>query len=323
MTNRFSVLMLAVLATSQVACNAADVPVNPAVPKTATGARGPSPDVSKYVAQQGWSLAKAKSPTLPVSDIAPVVYTARGDFAPSCGLLAQTAAGTEFFEMLSPEEGAGFPQCLAVNDAAAFELRNRQYLVFEYINRDTKEDFYRQYFYVYRDSTGRYMADKELNDSAVWTESLRASPNSVNAPLAQEGVRRAKGILLSKAVPGMQFLEREFMAGKTSTFAAFHDKSNEKCAFVVDVGAKPVIFGHELFAGGDKCKTVLAAGKMDHAGTTYYLALFKGSTRNHVGVVSVADNNTVAAESKRAIAAAKKSTLVDMKTVKAALKSAL
>ena len=321
MTNRFSVLLLAVLATSQVACDAADVAGSPAVAKTPTGAR--TPDVSKYVTQQGWSLVKATAPTLPVSDIAPVVYTAKGDFAPSCGLLSQTAAGTEFFEMLSPEQGAGFPQCLAVNDAAAFELRNRQYLVFEYINRDTKEDFYRQYFYLYRDPAGRYVADNELNDSAVWTEPLRASPNSINAPRAQEGVRRAKGVLLSKAVPGMQFLEREFMAGKTSTFAAFHDKSKEKCTFVVDVGTKPVMFGHDLFAGRDTCKTVLAAGKMEHAGATYYLALFKGSTRNHVGVVSVAPNNIVAAETKGAIAAAKKSTLVDLKTAKEALKSAL
>lgn len=321
MTKFFSGLLLAVLAASQVACNAANVPDVAAVPKTTSGAR--APNVSQYVTQQGWSLVKSKAPMLPVSDIAPVVYTAKGDFAPSCGLLAQTAASTEFFEMLSPEQGTGFPQCLAINDVAAFELRNRQYLVFEYINRDTKEDFYRQYFYLYRDPAGRYVVDSELNDSAVWTDSLRASPNSVNPPRAQEGVRRAKGTLLSKAVPGMQFLEREFMAGKTSTFAAFHDKTKEKCTFVVDVGAKPVMFGHDLFAGGDKCKTVLAAGKMDHAGSTYYLALFKGTTRNHVGVVSVAPNNIVAAETKGAIAAAKKSTLVDLKTAKVALKSAL
>ena len=316
----FSGLMLALLATAQVACDAA-VPGVPAVSKTPAGAS--TPNVSTYVAQQGWSLVKSKTPTLPVNDIAPVVYTAKGDFAPSCGLLAHTAAGTEFFEMLTPEQGAGFPQCLAINDVAPFEMRNRQYLVFEYINRDTKEDFYRQYFYLYRGPAGRYIADNELNDSAVWIEPFRASPNSINAPRAQEGVRRAKGILLSKAVPGMQFLEREFMVGKTSTFAAFHDKSKEKCTFLVDAGAKPIMFQHDLFASGDKCKTVLAAGKMEHAGATYYLALFKGASRNHLGVVSVGPNNIVAAESRGAIAAAKKSTLADLKTAREALKSAL
>ena len=171
--------------------------------------------------------------------------------------------------MLSPEPGAGFPQCLVINDVVAFELRNRQYLVFEYINRDTKEDFYRQYFYLYRDTAGRYVADKDLNDSAMWSEPLRASKNSINAPQAAEGVRRAKGILLSKAVPGMQFLKREFIAGKTSAFAAFHDKADEKCTFLVDAGAKPAVFEHDLFASGDKCTTVLAAGKMEHAGAIY------------------------------------------------------
>lgn len=319
---KFAGLMLALLATSQVGCNAADVPSVPAVSTSPTGASTP-PNVSTYVKQQGWSLVKSKALTLPVNDIAPVVYTAKGDFAPSCGLLAHTAAGTEFFEMLSPEQGAGFPQCLVVNDVAAFEMRNRQYLVFEYINRDTTEDFYRQYFYLYRDSAGRYVADNELNDSAVWAEPFRASKNRINAPQATEGVRRAKGILLSKAVPGMKFLEREFMAGKTGTFAAFHDKAKEKCTFLVDVGAKPSVFEHDLFASGDKCKTVLAAGKMEHAGATYYLALFQGVKRNHLGVVSVGPNNVVAAESNGAIAAAKKSELKDLKTAKEALKSAL
>lgn len=225
MTNLIT-LLLALLATSHVTCNAANVTGVPAVSKTP--ADSSTPNVSKYVTQQGWALVKSKALTLPVSDMAPVVYTAKGDFAPSCGLLAHTATGTEFFEMLSPEPDTGFPQCLAINDVAAFELRNRRYLVFEYINRDTKEDFYRQYFYLYRDTAGRYVADNDLNDSAVWSEPLRARKNTINAPQAAEGVRRAKGILLSKAVPGMRFLEREFMAGKTSAFAAFHDKAKEK-----------------------------------------------------------------------------------------------
>jgi hypothetical protein len=145
---------------------------------------------------------------LPVSDIAPVLYIAKGDVAPSCGLVARTAAGTEFFAMLSPEQGAGFPQCLSINDAAAFEVRNRQYLVFEYIIRDTVEDFYRQYFYLYRDPAGRYIPDSLLNDSVAWSEPLRASHYSNNAPRAQEGVRRARGTLLSGAVRDMQFLPR-------------------------------------------------------------------------------------------------------------------
>jgi hypothetical protein len=249
------------------------------------------------------------------------LYTAKGDAAPSCGLLAHTASGTEFFEMLSSDQEAGFPQCLTISDAAAFDLRNRHYVVVEYIIRDTVEDFYRQYFYLYRDAAGRYIPDGELNDSTVWTEPLRASRDSIDAPRAREGVRRAKGTLLAKAVPGMRFLGREFMAGKNSAFAAFYDKASDRCAFLVDAGGKNATFGHELFAKGDKCESVLASGKMERAGRTYYLALFKGVSRNHLAVVSVAPSNDIAAETSLALSAERKSTLLDLRAAKQAVNS--
>ncbi len=321
MKNLLSALVLIALAVSQGACNASGV-------SNVTAASGASkdssaPDVSKYAAQQGWTSVKSNTPKLPVSDITPVLYTAKGDAAPSCGLLAHTAAGTEFFELMSPEKGAGFPQCLQINDAAAFEVRSRQYLVVEYVARDTVEDFYRQYFYLYRDPAGRYIPDSELNDAVVWTEPVLASRDGIDAPRAQEGVRRARGTLLSKTVPGMRFLGREFMVGKNSSFAVFLDKANSKCVFLVDVSARPATYGHELFAKGDKCESVLASGKMERAGTTYYLALFKGVVRNYLGIVSVGPNNVVAAEAGLAAAVDKKSKLADLKTAKEALKLSL
>lgn len=314
MKNLCSVLMQAALVMAPAACHAAGGSAAPAVPKSQGGAGTPS--VAQYVKNQGWSLLKSAAAPLPVRDIAPVLYRAEGDFAPSCGLLAQTPAGTDFFQIQSPEQETG-------TDAAVFDLRNRRYLVFEYINRDTKEDFYRQYFYLYRDPAGRYVADGELNNSAAWSEPFRASPHSNNASRVQEGVRRAKGISLSKALPGMRFLERDFIVGKSSTFAVFHNTSDKKCAFLVDAGVKPVVFEHELFARGDTCNTVLAAGKMEHAGATYYLSLFKGASRNHLGILSVSPDRTVAAENKMAIAAGKRSALADLKTAKEAVKSTL
>lgn len=321
MKKLLSVFALIGLAAAQAECNASGASSVTASSTTSTGAS--VPDVFKYAAQQGWTSVKAGTPKLPLNDIAPVVYTAKGDIAPSCGLLAHTAIGIEFFEMLSPEKGSGFPQCLNISDAAEFELRNRQYLVVEYINRDTVEDFYRQYFYLYRDSAGRYTTDSELNDSVVWTDPLRASRDSVNASRAQEGVKRAKGTLLAKAVPGMRFLEREFMTGKNSSFAAFHDKASDKCVFLVDAGAKRATYGHELFAKGDKCDIVLASGKMENAGTTYYLALFKGAVRNHLAIVSVASGDAIAAETDLALGVETKGTLADLKTAKERLKSLL
>lgn len=321
MTNIFSAIFVVVLATSQVACKASDGSSDTAATRNASAVS--APNVSKYVAERGWTVAKSKALTLPVSDIAPVLYTAKGDFAPSCGLLAQTSAGTEFFEILSPEEGAGFPQCLVIDDVAAFELRKRQYLVFEYLNRDTKEDVYRQYFYVYRDAAGRYIADKELNESPAWAEAVVASNSKVNRPLAKEGIRRARGTVLANMVPGMHFLERDFIAEQTNAFASFHDKARNKCAFVVESGSKPTTFGHDLFASGDTCLEVLATSKLERAGITYFLALFRGTTRNHLTAVSVAANGAIAAETRAALAAEKASALVNMKATKAAFQSAL
>lgn len=310
-----------ILATSQVACNAKEVSNVATAPISRNASI--ALDVSKYVSERGWKLAKTKALALPVSDIAPVVYTAPGHYAPSCGLLTRTSSHTEFFEILSPEKGAGFPQCLAIDDVAAFELHKRQYLVFEYLNRDTKEDVYRQYFYVYRDAAGRYVADKELNESPAWAASVVASSDKVNRPLAKEGIRRARGTVLAKTVPGMRFLERDFIAEQTSAFASFHDKASNKCAFVVDSGSKPITFGHDLFASGDTCLEVLATSKLERAGITYFLALFRGKTRNHLTAVSVAANGAVAAETRAALAAEKASPLVNMKATKAALQSAL
>lgn len=295
-------LLFTTLTSTQVACSASS-----------------APNVQQYIAQRGWSAYQAKSLALPVTDIAPVMYMAKGSLAPSCGLLTQAGATPVFLEILSPEEGSSFPQCLAINDVAAFDLNKKKYLVFEYINRDTQEDFYRQYFYVYKDAAGRYVADSALNESDAWPESLKASATAVNPPRAQDGVKRARGAALSKVVPGMKFMGRDFLQDDSRSFAVFQDKAKEKCAFVVDAGATPVTVGHEAFAEGDKCSTILASSKLEKDGTSYYLAMFKGAQRNHLAVVSVNKENAIAIEKDAALAAGSRDKLVDMKGAKKAL----
>ena len=294
------------MAATHVACNASS-----------------SPDVAKYIAQKGWTPVKSKVPVLPVSDIAPVIYTMKGDSAPSCGLLAQAGSGFSFLEILTPEPGVGFPQCLGISDVAAFDMNNRKYLVFEYLNRDTKEEFYRQYFYVYKDSAGSYKADIDLNDSAAWPDPVPADSASTLTPRAQEGIRRAKGTILSKAVAGMSFLGRNFITTKSSSYAIFQDKSHEKCAFVVDAGAKPVVFDHGVFSVGQKCTEVLASSSFEKDGKVYYLALYAGNGKNNLSVVSVSENKLVAAEPQLAIAAMKKGQLVNIIQAKKAVLFAL
>lgn len=299
-------LFFAVLASTQIACSASS-----------------APNVQQYIAQQGWTPYQTKSTVLPVTDIAPVMYMTKGNFAPSCGLLVQTSAAPAFIEIQRPEQGTGFPQCLAINDVAAFDLNKKKYLVFEYINRDTKEDFYREYFYVYKDATGRYVADKELNNSDVWPEPVPASSNGQNPPRAKDGVRRARGAALSKSVPGMKFLGRDFLLDHARAFAIFQDKAREKCAFVIETAAAPAIFGHELFSDGDKCSSVLASSKLEKDGKAYYLAMFKGANQNHLAVVSVSKENVVTPEKDAAVAVNKMGKLSNIKSAKEALLATL
>lgn len=306
MKKAFLVLAITFMAATHVACNAS------------------SPlDVARYIAQKGWSSVKTKVPVLPVSDIAPAIYMKKGDSAPSCGLLAQATTGIAFLEILIPEPGGGFPQCLGISDVAAFDMNNRKYLVFEYLNRDTREEFYRQYFYVFKDAAGDYKADADLNDSAAWPDPIAAKSASILTPRAQEGIRRARGAMLSKAVPGMSFLGRDFITTKSSSFAIFQDKSREKCAFVVDAGAKLAVFHHESFSAGQKCTEVMASSSFEKNGKIYYLALYAGNEKNILSVVSVSENNLVAAEPKLAIAATQKGKLMNMIEAKKALLLAL
>lgn len=283
-----------------------------------SAATGPL-NVPQFIAQQAWTPYAPRSVALPSSEVAVVTYFAKGATAPSCGLLTQASSAPEFIEILSPEPGAGFPQCLTINDVAQFELDKKKYLVFEYINRDTKEDFYREYFYVYKDAAGHYVADKELNNSAAYPESVRASANGPNPPRAKDGVKRAKGTLISKIVPSMSFLARDFLLDDTRAFAVFQDKAKEKCNFVLDSGTKPAIFGHEIFSEGDKCSEILASSKLDKDGKTYYLAMFKGAAKNRLAVISVNKENAIVAEKDAAIATTKHTKLTDMKSAKTAL----
>jgi hypothetical protein len=115
------------------------------------------PDVTKYLAQRGWAAYDSKARlAMPANDIAPLTYYANGANVPSCGLLAGTANAPKFIDILSTEPGEQYPHCAAINDVAAFKLAGRDYLVFTYTDRDTRNESYEQFFYVYKSKTGDY-----------------------------------------------------------------------------------------------------------------------------------------------------------------------
>jgi hypothetical protein len=152
---------------------------------TASATSGP--DVTKYLAQRGWTAYDSKARlAMPANDIAPLTYYANGANAPSCGLLAGTASTPIFIDILSTEPGEQYPHCAGINDVAAFKQAGKDYLVFTYTDRDTRNESYEQFFYVYKSKTGDYLADTQLNELVAGEDSSKSNRN------ANDGIRLAQ-----------------------------------------------------------------------------------------------------------------------------------
>lgn len=124
-----------------------------------------APDMANYLAVRGWTAYDSKAKfTMPAQDIAPVMYYSKGSKVPSCGLLSGPASAPKFIDILASEPGEQYPHCPSINDAAAFKLAGKDYLVFEYTDQDNRNETYEQFFYVYKTSAGEYVADERLNE---------------------------------------------------------------------------------------------------------------------------------------------------------------
>lgn len=168
-----------------------------------------SPDPKSYMTKQGWTpLVPARPFVSPVPGIAPLMYFSRNASAPSCALLVDTAAAPAMIELLAPEPGETYPQCLGIIDAAAFKANGRDYLVVEFITRETREDGYRRYYYLSKNAAGYYIGAPELNESVAGPAPVETKGAGDNAPRAREGVTRALAILAAPSKPtasAMQF----------------------------------------------------------------------------------------------------------------------
>lgn len=268
------------------------------------------PDAAAYIAARGWTPYKQHKPLrMPVRDIVPVMYIAKGDTVPSCGLLFQGKGASVFIDVLGPEEAGGFPQCLSIDDAAAFELDKKQYLVFEIVNRDTRDDTYRQFFYVYKDGAGQYLKDVTLQDAT--DPGFRGKTKG-----AAEGVKLAKAALIRKLAPGMALLGRDSIYSETGTYAVLEDKRGARCAFVFEKAGSIFKFDHAAFSGADKCTDILATSKFDKNGKTYFMTMFKGLKQKRLAIVSISKSNVIVPEKELAALAGAKASLTDMRSVR-------
>lgn len=281
-----------------------------------------APDAAAYIAARGWRPYEQHKPLpRPAADIAPVLYFAPGDTAPSCGLLSQGKGAPAFIDVLRPERPGGFPQCLAIDAAAAFSLDKNPYLVFEIVNRDSKTDTYRQYFYVYKNSAGAWVKDEELH---------LALARSRNAPGFREklkgvadGVRLAKASFIRKSMPGMTLSPRDSIYTDSASYAVLEDKAARQCAFVLEKAGTLFRFDHTTFAGGDKCTDVLATSKFNEKGKIYFMTMFKGVKQKRLAIVSVSQSNAVTAEKELAALALAKASLTDMRSVRMFIQSTM
>jgi hypothetical protein len=251
----------------------------------ANAAGNDSFDISSFLKKQGWEPYDSKKTlNIPDSDVAVLQYYSRGASVPSCGLLARRTNGSEFIEILGPEEGEQYPQCVGVNDVAQFYFAGKQYLAFAYADRDTRDDLYEQFFFVYKDKPFGYRVDNSLNAAVNHDYAAQRNQvpnNTARASLkASDGVKRAKAILFSKIDPKMDFLSRDFIPDQVATFAVFKNKEKSECIFLVDNGTQFKKFSSDIFSGSGDCKNFIASSRLEKDGQTYYLGMFNGASGN-------------------------------------------
>ena len=283
----------------------------------------PRPDADRFIAAQGWKKhAHFRPVAMPATDIVPIMYFGAGAAGPSCALLASGAPSPVFIPMLGPAPGQRYPQCARITDASAFAAGGKHYLVFELLNRDARAEKAVVYFYVSKDASGQYAPDVKLNAAAASAAVIAAAAQGrrVGVP---DGARLARLALLHAAAPGMTYLHADSISDGVRTLAPFADQGHTRCDFVSEAGGRIVRIGHDVFAEGDQCVDVLATSQFERAGTTYFLAMFKGLRKKRMAVISVTRANVVTAEKHLAALATDNVKMTEMRSVKNYLRTKL
>ena len=247
-------------------------------------------DVAKFLRERGAENAGLRQlARSPIPAVVPVGFYEKDGVAPSCGLLVAVprAAKPRYIDILSAENGGGFPACVGIPSIRAFRLQGRHYLAIEYLDQDTRDDTYRYFHYVYDDLALGFVEDKILNDEVPSSDPTREA----------DGVKLARAAMMRKTFPQWRFLERDFIAGDTSSFATFEDRNARACHFAAEAGAKPLSANLADVASTTGCTGVLAASRLAAPGATYYVSMFKSDGgKQLVAVASVASDGTIKVE---------------------------
>jgi hypothetical protein len=229
-------------------------------------------------------LARSPNPA-----VVPVAFYEKDGMAPSCGLLVAVphAAKPRYIDILDAGSGSTFPQCVAIPSIRAFRLQDRQYLAIEYLDQDTRDDTYRYFHYVYDDPAQGFVEDKMLNDTVPSSDFRKAA----------DGVKLARAALMRKTFPQWRFLERDFIAGDTSSFATFEDGKKHTCHLAMEAGTRPLSANLAEVASTIGCAGVLAATRLPTPAATYYISLFRSDAgKQLVAIASIANDGTLKVE---------------------------
>lgn len=252
-------------------------------------------------------LARSPSPA-----VVPVAFFDKDGMAPSCGVLVATprAATPRYIDILNADSGSNFPQCVGIPSIRAFRLQGRHYLAIEYLDRDTRDDTYRRFHYVYDDPAQGFVEDKMLNDDV---------PSSDIAQTA-DGVKLARAAVMRKTFPRWKFLYRDFIADGTSAFATFEDGKRHACHFALEAGAMPVTADLADVASTTRCAGVLATSRLATPAGTYYLSMFESEAGKHmVAIASVANDGAIRIEKDLSSSINRTGATGDIKAAKLAL----
>ncbi len=229
-------------------------------------------------------LARSPNPA-----VVPVAFYDKDGNAPTCGLLVAVphAAKPRYIDMLDADGGMTFPQCVAIPSIKAFRLQNRRYLAVEYLDRDTRDDTYRYFHYVYDDPAQGFVEDRMLNDEVPLSDFRKEA----------DGIKLARAAMMRKTFPQWRFLERDFIAGDTSSFATFEDGHAHACHLAMEAGAKPLSANLAEVASATGCAGVLAATKLAAPAATYYIAMFRSDAgKQLIAIASIANDGALKVE---------------------------
>ena len=257
--------------------------------------------------------------------IIPISLYEKDNSVPSCGVLIVPPHGGKprYIDIVGSEPHVDFPACMGMPSITAFRLQGRNYVMVEYYSRETREDTYRAFHYLVEDSVAGFVTDEKIfkGMSGEW-EVLRRSEFGSAHPL--EGIKQARGAAMKISFPQWRFVERDFIADGTSSFATFEDPKSHACLFAAEAGAKPVSASLPDITGDTRCAGVLASSRLTTPAATYYLALVKTETgRQRVGIASVARDGSIRIEKELSDTLNRAEATRDIKTAKAALTARL